>query len=395
MQHADPHSISPPKPQPKRTSLSISAWSRQPDAVLNQSFVSGSAGVTPGTAHWKSSRASEWQTLHRYSPLLGESFVDPAKVRGTCYRAANWIEVDRLLADRMGEVNPDEQAAAIDSKSLRGSWDQDLDEDGKQRDEPPQQHPGAVGIGSGVVVGQTGYSGKKGDAEAAALRRLVAELNLRQGTVVVADAVHTRRKTAELLEGLGLHYVFTAKRNQPKIHALLAAEHVWGAPQHVRTDCGHGRVEIRSICVTEEIGRDVPKPWTDSPGVRPAAEVRRAVEYNKTGNKRDPETARLITNLPPGQATPENLLEINRGYWGAAENKVHHVRDVALREDASRCRKGSFPRVLASFANLALSILRMRKATTIAQCMGNLHQKSSKAVKILHDGRQMGALATA
>ena len=38
---------------------------------------------------------------------------------------------------------------------------------------------------------------------------------------------------------------------------------------------------------------------------------------------------------------------------------------MALREDANRCRKGSIPRVLASFANLALTILRMGKATNI------------------------------
>ena len=74
---------------------------------------------------------------------------------------------------------------------------------------------------------------------------------------------------------------------------------------------------------------------------------------------------------------------------------MHHVRDVALREDGSCCRKGSIPRVLASFADLALSILRMGKATNIAQRMRDLHHKSSKAVKILHGGRQMGALTTA
>ena len=37
----------------------------------------------------------EWQRLHGSALLLAESFVDPARFAGTCYRAANWLEVGR------------------------------------------------------------------------------------------------------------------------------------------------------------------------------------------------------------------------------------------------------------------------------------------------------------
>ncbi|HAP31699.1 MAG TPA: hypothetical protein DCQ14_01395, partial [Firmicutes bacterium] len=33
----------------------------------------------------------DWQERYGYSPLLLETFVDPERYRGTCYRAANWI----------------------------------------------------------------------------------------------------------------------------------------------------------------------------------------------------------------------------------------------------------------------------------------------------------------
>jgi len=33
----------------------------------------------------------DWQERYGYSPVLLETFVDPEKYRGTCYRAANWI----------------------------------------------------------------------------------------------------------------------------------------------------------------------------------------------------------------------------------------------------------------------------------------------------------------
>lgn len=33
----------------------------------------------------------DWQERYGYSPVLLETFVDPTKYRGTCYRAANWL----------------------------------------------------------------------------------------------------------------------------------------------------------------------------------------------------------------------------------------------------------------------------------------------------------------
>ena len=35
----------------------------------------------------------DWQTRYGHRPLLLETLVDPARFRGTCYRAANWIHV--------------------------------------------------------------------------------------------------------------------------------------------------------------------------------------------------------------------------------------------------------------------------------------------------------------
>jgi Domain of unknown function (DUF4338) len=36
---------------------------------------------------------SDWKSRYRVEPLLLETLVDPARYRGVCYRAANWIEV--------------------------------------------------------------------------------------------------------------------------------------------------------------------------------------------------------------------------------------------------------------------------------------------------------------
>lgn len=36
---------------------------------------------------------ADWQARYGYGPVLLETFVDPARFRGTCYQAANWIRV--------------------------------------------------------------------------------------------------------------------------------------------------------------------------------------------------------------------------------------------------------------------------------------------------------------
>ncbi|WP_168185510.1 ISAs1 family transposase [Acidiferrobacter sp. SPIII_3] len=37
--------------------------------------------------------SSDWQAVHGHGLLLAETFIDPARFAGTCYRAANWIEL--------------------------------------------------------------------------------------------------------------------------------------------------------------------------------------------------------------------------------------------------------------------------------------------------------------
>ena len=98
------------------------------------------------------------------------------------------------------------------------------------------------------------------------------------------------------------------------------------------------------------------------------AQVRREVAYKKVGRQRQPETVYLLTSQPAAgtPAAAEPLV------YGGIENRIHWVRDVVLREDRSRIRKGSLPRLLAAFANLAISILRLLKTTNIKRRMGQL-----------------------
>jgi hypothetical protein len=49
--------------------------------------------------------ADDWSGRYEYRPVLLESFVDPSRFQGTCYRAANWIEVGQSAARRDSYAN--------------------------------------------------------------------------------------------------------------------------------------------------------------------------------------------------------------------------------------------------------------------------------------------------
>ena len=300
-------------------------------------------------------------------------------------------EVERLLAawtagQVLGKKGDSEdggacvKAVAMDGKVLRGSYDRDLGEDGQPLDKPAQQQLSALDIASGTVIGQRGFSGQKDEAEGATLRAVAGEL---AGTdaCVIADALHTNRPTARHLLGLGLDFLFTVRDNQPTVLEEVEESFHWDCLRPYTTvDCGHGRIETRSIRISDELDPQV--PYVSFPGVRFVAQVRREVEYKKDGRQRKPETVYLLTSLPPEVATPQRLLQLNRDYWGI-ENRVHWVRDVAMGEDRSRVRKGSLPRLLAAFANLAISILRLLGTKNIQRRMGQLKMNPNAAVALL------------
>ena len=288
-------------------------------------------------------------------------------------------ELDAWLAEQGQQQEPGE-ALALDGKTLRGSYDHDLQEDGEVADKAAQQQLTVAGIDTRQVYAQQGLTGKKEDAEAQVARELLERLDIR-GRCIVADALHTQRETAQTILDQAGFYLFTVKSNQPTLLEQLSQDYHW--EQHApysATDCGHGRIETRTMRVSEDLNRVV--QWLDFPGARVAAQVLREVREKKTGQQRETVVAYLLTNLPPQHARGPAWLRLNRGYWGAIENGVHRVRDGALREDQCRARKGHLPRVLAALTNVALSILRMLGKTNLAEAMEELSYSPRAALAL-------------
>ena len=189
--------------------------------------------------------------------------------------------LEDLLAEWTRTQAPEGEPLALDGKTLRGSYDHDLDADGTVRDVSPWQQLSAVGILSGLVLGQRGFTGAKEDAEAAVLRRCLEPWR-NTGRCVIADALHTQRATAQHILDCGLHYILTVKGNQPTLQEQLRDDYHWAHTERSASDLGHGRIERRTIQVSPELDC----PWLAFPGVRHAAHLTREVIYKKTGEPR-------------------------------------------------------------------------------------------------------------
>jgi predicted transposase YbfD/YdcC len=84
----------------------------------------------------------------------------------------------------------------------------------------------------------------------------------------------------------------------------------------------------------------------------------RTLRDRTTGEaKTTAETAYGITSLRRDQADAARLLSIVREHWGI-ENKVFHVRDQTLGEDACRVRTRSAPIILSTLRNGVLNVLQ-------------------------------------
>ena len=72
-----------------------------------------------------------------------------------------------------------------------------------------------------------------------------------------------------------------------------------------------------------------------------------------------------VTSQPPAAASAAEVEALWRGHW-TIENRVHHVRDRTLGEDAGKVRVGRAPQALAALRNGLLGLLRSLGRSRIA-----------------------------
>jgi predicted transposase YbfD/YdcC len=240
------------------------------------------------------------------------------------------------------------RVSAVDGKTLRGSG---------HGDEGSRHLLAAFDHARGVVLGQVDVDTKTN--EIPMFTMLLDQVDI-SSAVITADALHAQRSHARYLAGRGAHYLLIVKRNQPGLHAQLAALPWRDVPvAYTKAERGHGRTERRTLKITSvAAGLAFPR----------AAQAIRIVRRRKVRGKWSAETCYAITSLTVTQASPARLAAIIRGHWGI-EDRLHWVRDMDFDEDRSQVRTASGPRIMASLRNLVITILRLAGTISIAAAL--------------------------
>jgi predicted transposase YbfD/YdcC len=204
------------------------------------------------------------------------------------------------------------------------------------------------------------------------LLRGLARVTDLTGWVITADAGHTVRAHARFIhDELHAHFVLIAKENTPKVFARLDAM-PWETTTivHTTTETGHGRWEKRTIRVLDAPD-DLAFPHVEQVFLLERTTIRTV--YKRTKNSKKLKKTKVtycvavlgMTSMTADQAGPEHLMTYVRKHW-SIENKIHWVRDVTFREDYSRVRTGSRPRIMTTLRNLAIGLIRQAGHTRIA-----------------------------
>lgn len=250
---------------------------------------------------------------------------------------------------------------AIDGKTVRGA---------RTASNAAPHLVSALDHASGTVLGQLAVAAKSN--EIPAVRTLLAGFDL-AGVVVTVDAMHTQADTATAITGAGGDYVFTVKANQPGLYAACKRLPWRDVGEHSAVTTGHGRRVRRTIKVVA-----VPA-WITFAGAAQVAQIRRTTTR---AGKKTVEVAYVITSADHRAAPPAVLAAWVQGHWGI-ENRAHWVRDVVYDEDRSQVRAGSAPQVMATLRNIAISLLRLSGATSIAAALRHHAARTERPIALL------------
>jgi predicted transposase YbfD/YdcC len=209
------------------------------------------------------------------------------------------------------------------------------------------------------------------------------------GWVLTMDAGHTVRAHARfVVEELLAHYVMTVKENTPGLYQRIDALDWAAVPITGRTvDVGHGRREVRTIRVLDAPA-DLGFPHAAQVFLIERYTTRNQRKRTKGGRKYKTVQVKTavavlgVTSLHSREAAPEHLAGYVRGHW-SIENKLHWVRDVTFRENASQIRTGSRPRIMATLRNLVIGLIRQAGHTKIAATIRKIKHSPALLLTIL------------
>jgi predicted transposase YbfD/YdcC len=165
----------------------------------------------------------------------------------------------------------------------------------------------------------------------------------------------TVKKTLQVAVDSGNDVLVQLKANQPKLlHAMVAlCEQCPPGDVHHHDQIGQrNRIESRTTSVWPLAAESVGLPWKH---IRCLVRVRRHTELFDTAHAAWHTRGETAWYVCTTELSARAAAHAVRDHW-LIENALHHVRDVAMGEDASRIRRQ--PGVFAQLRTWSLNLLR-------------------------------------
>ena len=257
-----------------------------------------------------------------------------------CVKAEEFKHVFMNWMSYVLDKNMKGKTVSIDGKTIRST--DSLTEDGSVL------HIASALVSEfNLVIGHQECSTKTDEINA--FRELVGMLDI-SGSVVVADALHCKPKSAEAVIEAGADYLFVVKDNQEElkedIELYIQEEEV---ESHQTIEKNGGRIEIRTGFVSHDIDWLYQKDkWVN---LKCIGAIHR--EFEKDGVK----SSEWHYYISSRSLSAEELLERARLEW--AIESMHWLLDVHFDEDRTRVFDMNVQKILNTTRKIALNLARL------------------------------------
>lgn len=205
---------------------------------------------------------------------------------------------------------------------------------------------------TGIIIGSRDCGTKTG--EITAFRELLEMLDVK-GAIVVADALHCNKKSADAVVDAGADYLFVVKDNQPNLKndiELYFAEPPCLPEKHTTVEKNGGRIERRTAYVSHDI-EHIGEDWGH---IRCMGAIHRQFEKDEI---RTSEWHYYISSAP---LCANELLDRARAEWKV--EAMHWLLDVHFEEDKTGIWNMNVQKTMNILRKIVLNLLREYKAIT-------------------------------
>jgi predicted transposase YbfD/YdcC len=249
---------------------------------------------------------------------------------------------------------------AIDGKTLRGSGEVTSDLDAIHM-------VSAFAAENEIILGQLKTAGKGKELEGI---KLILQLLDLEGTTVTIDAGGCHREIVELIRSRNADYILGLKGNQGTL--LAEAENFFTQVLSMNQDEWEKECEC-DYFVTEERSRNRQEKrevWATSnlewlPQRTVWKDLRSITCVKSTRVINTESSVELRFYISSREANAESLGKGIRSHWGV-ENKVHHVLDVAYKEDKCRVRKDNGAENLSVMRRAIQNMVKLEKTRKLS-----------------------------